>query len=112
IVWAVLNSVAPNSATSQTDGVGFGNYAALLDYGAGLWAYLGNPVVVTAVAVGTALVVATTGGYGFARFAFPGKNLLFTLVLSVLMVPYAALLVPLAVWLNEIGLQNSLVAVG
>src|SRR5690625_180900 len=112
IIWAVLNSVAPNSATSQTDGFGFGNFAALVDYGAGLWTYLGNSVVVTVVAVATALLVATTGGYGFARFTFPGKNVLFTLVLSVLMVPYAALLVPLAVWLNQIGLQNSLVAVG
>lgn len=112
IVWAVVNSVAPNSATSQRDGYGLGNFEALIGYGAGLWTYLGNSVVVTAVAVSTALVVATTGGYGFARFHFPGKNVLFTLVLSVLMVPYAALLVPLAVWLNEIGMQNSLVAVG
>lgn len=112
IAWAVFNSIAPNSATSQKNGYGLGNFEALIHYGEGLWAYLGNSVVVTGVAVGAALLVSTTGGYGFARFSFPGKNLLFTLVLSVLMVPYAALLVPLAVWLNQIGLQNSLVAVG
>lgn len=112
ILWVVVTSVAPNAATSQTDGYGWGNYGALVSYGEGLGSYLQNSVVVSAVAVATALVAGTMGGYGFARYAFRGKNAVFMLVLAIIMVPYAALLIPLAVWLNEIGLQNSLVGVG
>ena len=55
------------------------------------------------------LIVSLLGGYAFARFRFPGKNLLFLATLAILMVPYATLLIPLYVLLNGIGLQNSLV---
>jgi multiple sugar transport system permease protein len=57
------------------------------------------------------LVVSTLSGYAFARFTFPGKNILFMGTLAILMVPYATLLIPLYVLLNRIGLQNSLVGV-
>jgi multiple sugar transport system permease protein len=36
-VWTTISSVAPRAGTSQTDGWGFGNYAALADYQAGVW---------------------------------------------------------------------------
>ncbi len=112
IFWVLYSSVAPNSATSQADGFGLGNYEALMGYGEGLGTYLWNSVVVSFVAVGTALAAGALGGYGFARFNFRGKNTVFLLVLAILMVPYAALLIPLAVWMNKIGLQDSLVGVG
>src|SRR5699024_1784844 len=83
-----------------------------MGYGEGLGTYLWNSVVVSFVAVGTALAAGALGGYGFARFNFRGKNTVFLLVLAILMVPYAALLIPLAVWMNKIGLQDSLVGVG
>src|SRR5690625_7181040 len=112
IFWVLYSSVAPNSATSQADGFGLGNYEALMGYGEGLGTYLWNSVVVSFVAVGTALAAGALGGYGFARFNFRGKNTVFLLVLAILMVPYAALLIPLAVWMDKIGLQDSLVGVG
>ena len=57
------------------------------------------------------LVVSLLGGYAFARFRFPGKDLLFLSTLAILMVPYATLLIPLYVMLNAVGLSNSLVGV-
>jgi multiple sugar transport system permease protein len=41
-------------------------------------------------------------------FRFPGRNALFLLTLAILMVPYATLLIPLYVLLNDLGLQNTL----
>ena len=41
------------------------------------------------------------GGYAFARFTFPGKNVLFLVTLAILMVPYATLLIPLYVLLEH-----------
>ncbi|WP_183295096.1 carbohydrate ABC transporter permease [Cellulomonas cellasea] len=112
LLWTVVSSVSPQAGSAQVDGYGFGNYATLATYQAGVGHYLANSLVITAVAVVTTLVAATFGGYAFARFQFPGKDALFMLVLSILMVPYATLLVPLVIWLKNLGLNNSLVGVG
>ncbi|QYN40532.1 carbohydrate ABC transporter permease [Pseudonocardia sp. DSM 110487] len=109
IVWTAVASVSPHAGTSQVEGWGFGNYRALGEYQAGIWQYLANSAFVSLLTVALTLVVSTLGGYAFARFSFPGKNLLFLVTLAILMVPYATLLIPLYVLLTRVGLQNSLV---
>ncbi|ODT38569.1 MAG: ABC transporter permease [Microbacterium sp. 71-36] len=111
LVWTGVASVSPQAGTSQNDGWGFGNYATLANFQSGIWVYLGNSLFVSLLTVALTLLVSFFGGYAFARFSFPGKNLLFLLVLAILMVPYATLLIPLYVILNAVGLQNSLVGV-
>lgn len=112
LIWTTVSSVSPQPGSAQVDGFGLGNYATLASYQAGVATYLGNSLGITATAVIVTLVVATLGGYAFARFRFPGKDALFLLVLSILMVPYATLLIPLVIWLKDIGLSNTLVGVG
>jgi multiple sugar transport system permease protein len=109
LVWAAVASVAPQPGTAQVDGWGLDNYARLAGYQAGLTQYLINSVLISGMTVIFTLVVSLLGGYAFALFNFPGKNLLFLATLAILMVPYATLLIPLYVLLNSIGLQNSLV---
>jgi ABC-type sugar transport system, permease component len=86
-----------------------GNYIEIARYGEGLDTYVTNSALVSAMTVVGTLVVSALGGYAFARFDFPGKNLLFLATLAILMVPYATILIPLYVLLGYIGLQNSLV---
>lgn len=112
LVWAVIASISPAPGTSQTHGFGLGNYEALFRYGSGLPSYLLNSLIISGVAIVVTVVCSATGGYAFARFRFRGRNLLFILVLSVMMVPVAALLIPLVVWMQRIGMQNSLPGVG
>lgn len=109
LVWAAVASVSPQAGTNQVHGWGFGNYVTLAGYQAGLGQYLLNSVIVSGVTVVLTLVISLLGGYAFARFSFPGKNVLFMLTLAILMVPYATLLIPLYVLLNAIGLQGSLI---
>jgi multiple sugar transport system permease protein len=109
LVWNAWASVSGQPGTAQESGHGLGNYRTLLDYDAGLWRYLLNSTVVSALTVALTLGVSLLGGYAFARFDFPGKNLLFLLTLAILMVPYATLLIPLYVLLGRLHLQNSLV---
>lgn len=111
LVWTGVASVSPQAGTSQSDGWGFANYVTLANFQSGIWVYLGNSLFVSLLTVALTLIVSFFGGYAFARFQFPGKNLLFLLVLAILMVPYATLLIPLYVILNAVGLQNSLVGV-
>ncbi|WDZ82745.1 carbohydrate ABC transporter permease [Micromonospora cathayae] len=111
LVWTAVASVSPQPGTNQVDGWGFGNYQTLATYQAGIWRYLGNSVFVSLLTVALTLLTSLLGGYAFARFRFPGRNILFLLTLAILMVPYATLLIPLYVLLNQVGLQNSLVGV-
>jgi multiple sugar transport system permease protein len=92
LAWTAVASVSPRAGTSQTDGVGLGNYASL----------------VSLLTVAMTLTISLLGGYAFARFDFRGKNILFLSTLAILMVPYATLLIPLYVLLNTVHLQNSL----
>ncbi|MDX3642245.1 carbohydrate ABC transporter permease [Streptomyces sp. MB09-02B] len=109
LLWNTWASVSPQPGTAQESGHGLGNYRTLLEYDAGLWQYLLNSTVVSALTVALTLGVSLLGGYAFARFDFPGKNLLFLLTLAILMVPYATLLIPLYVLLGRLHLQNSLI---
>lgn len=109
LVWAAVASVSPQPGSNQVDGWGFGNYETLANYQAGIGQYLLNSIFVSVLTVLLTLTCSFFGGYAFARFSFPGKNLLFLLVLAILMVPYATLLIPLYVILNAIGLNDSLV---
>jgi multiple sugar transport system permease protein len=108
-VWAGVASVSPQGGTNQVDGWGLGNYTTLADYQDGVWQYLLNSVLVSGMTVVFTLAISMLGGYAFARFRFPGRDLLFLATLGILMVPYATLLIPLYVLLNEIGLDNSLI---
>ncbi|MDR0283592.1 MAG: carbohydrate ABC transporter permease [Propionibacteriaceae bacterium] len=111
LIWTGVASVSPRSGTAQATGYGFANYVTLAHYQDGIWRYLGNSAYVSLLAVALTLVISTLGGYAFARFAFPGKNILFMTTLAILMVPYTTLLIPLYVILNAVHLQNSLTGV-
>jgi multiple sugar transport system permease protein len=97
---------------SVRTGTGFGleNYGRLFTSDNGIRpVHVFNSVVVSALTVGGTLLVATLGGYAFGRFRFPGRDALFLLTLSILMVPYATILIALYVLLGAIGLEDSLI---
>jgi len=61
-------------------------------------------------AVGAALLAAAAG-YGFAKFEFRGKNLLFWFVLGSVMVPTTALAIPTYLMFSELGFTNNPLAI-
>lgn len=111
LVWATIASVSPQAATGQVNGYGFGNYSTLWVFGAGLPRIFLNSFYMSVMTVLVTLVLSSLGGYAFARFRFWGRDALFLLTLSILMVPFATLIIPLYVLLNKVGLTNSLIGV-
>jgi multiple sugar transport system permease protein len=111
IAWAAWASLRGRSGSGQASGFGFGNYTKFADFGEGLSTFAYNSAAITVMSVGFTLLVSTLGGYAFGRFDFPGKNALFLATLAILMVPVAAILVPLFEFLSWIGLSNSLLGV-
>ncbi len=61
-------------------------------------------------AVGGSLI-ATLAGYTFAKFRFPGRQVVFWIILGSMMVPGTCLAVPLYLLLTQVGLINTPLAV-
>lgn len=111
LIWVTVSSFSPQPGSAQKNGWGIANYLTLWHYQDGLPTYLWNSIIVSVLTVLFSVIVCTMAGYSFSRFRYAGRNLGFMLTLSVLMVPYASLLIPLMVWFRDIGLNNSLLGV-
>ena len=66
-----------------------------------------NSIVQTAGFALTALFLCTTGGYALAKFRFPGRNLLFMLILVAQMIPFHLLIVSLFLMIIQMGLVEN-----
>jgi multiple sugar transport system permease protein len=73
--------------------------------------YLFNSFLVTVGRTLGQLVMCTLAAYGYARFKFPGRNVLFLLCLGLLMVPYQAILIPQYLVVQQFGLLNTLAGI-
>ena len=69
--------------------------------------YIFNSIFTTIAAVLLAVILCTTAGYGFAKYKFPGNSFFFFFVLSTIMIPFQAIVVPLFILMKDLGLQNS-----
>jgi multiple sugar transport system permease protein len=69
--------------------------------------YFGNSILVTVTATAGELVFCSMAGYSFARFNYPGKNVLFAFVLATLMIPFYVVVVPLYVVVHRLGMLDT-----
>jgi raffinose/stachyose/melibiose transport system permease protein len=82
------------------------NYTEILG-GRLFWNSLFNSVLIALITVLIVVGVSALAAYVFARFAFPGRELLFTLFALGLLFPAAAAILPLYVLLRSVGLLNN-----
>ncbi|MBR4421901.1 MAG: carbohydrate ABC transporter permease [Erysipelotrichaceae bacterium] len=54
--------------------------------------YFGNSVFVTVVCVALTMFVTILAAYGFSKLRFPGRDLIFTILVSMMMIPYEMLM--------------------
>ncbi|MDR5700473.1 carbohydrate ABC transporter permease [Agromyces aerolatus] len=111
-VWQILMSLSTNAQVMSVPPsiwpgeLQFENYAEVfrkipfLDQ-------LTMSVVITVLRTVGQLVLCTLAGYAFARMAFRGKNLIFAVILSLLMVPPQIYLIPQYLIVQGAGLLNT-----
>ncbi|NAZ81621.1 ABC transporter permease subunit [Kineococcus sp. R8] len=114
LLWSVLRSFQTNDAIVATTPTLAAlrqftteNFSALFTGDADIVRAVGNSLVVS---VGTAVltaVLATLAGYGFGRFSFRGGTVLFGLIVVTMMVPFQAIITPLYLQMNAMGLTDS-----
>ncbi len=71
----------------------------------GRWTF--NSLLMALSVTAFQLLFATMAGYGFAKKHFPGKELLFWIYVSSMMIPGFALIIPLFTLMTRFGLVNS-----
>jgi multiple sugar transport system permease protein len=70
--------------------------------------YFANTLVVTVGAMAGTLVTGSMAAFAFARLRFPGRALMFTLLLSTLMLPEAVTLIPKFIIFRNLNMINTL----
>jgi multiple sugar transport system permease protein len=89
-----------------------GNLQDLFTYNNGEYLrWLGNSVFYALTGGIGATVISVLAGYGFAKFSFRGRNLIFAMVLGSVMVPLTALVIPTFVLMSNAGLTDTVWAV-
>jgi len=70
-----------------------------------------NTILTSVIIVAGQLLLCSVAGYAFARIRFPGRNFLFILCLSVLMIPSSFLILPQYLIIQKMKLLNTLHAI-
>src|SRR5665811_775880 len=70
--------------------------------------WFANSVLVSVSVTVLVLFTCSLAGYIFAKFEFPGRDTIFVVLLTTMMVPFPVLLIPSYLVVNELGLINSL----
>ncbi|MCS3844114.1 carbohydrate ABC transporter permease [Microbacterium sp. AK031] len=119
LAWLLISSTKTQTELITSFGLWFSgpfaffdNIAATLVYDDGIFLrWFGNTVLYVVLGAGGATILATLGGYGLAKFRFPGKKLVFAVILGAIAVPGTALAVPTFLMFSAVGLTNTIWAV-
>jgi len=73
--------------------------------------WFGNSLIVSTIGTVIIVFLSTLSGYAFARLEFPGKRILFSLLIFSLMIPAAITLIPIFLLLRDFKLLNTYQAI-
>jgi multiple sugar transport system permease protein len=72
------------------------------------WPALANTVVITTLCVFGQVISCSLVGFGFARFKFRGRSILFMVMLSTMMLPAQVTMIPVFVLFKHLGMIDSI----
>lgn len=115
LFWLFVNASKTQANLFDSFGLWFGDDFALftniretLTYQDGIYLrWLGNTLLYVVIGAGGATLLATMAGYGLAKYRFPGRRGVFSLVLGAVAVPGTALAVPTFLMFSRLGLTDT-----
>lgn len=113
-VWMVLTAVKTNQEAISVDpfyifphnGWHWENFTKVWENYNFLRLY-GNTLLMILLRIICAVLTATMAGYAFGRLEFPGKKILFALVLIQMMIPAQIFIIPQYIMVSKLGWMNS-----
>jgi multiple sugar transport system permease protein len=118
-MWIIAAMTKDNGQIFSTFGLWFSypfhfleNLADLVTYQDGIFVrWFGNSLIYAgSISFGSTMICAL-GGYAFSKYDFPAKQFIFNFILGTIMVPSTALVLPLFLMLNKMGLVNNMLGV-
>ena len=112
LVWMVSASLMPSGQASRFPPPFFSDRITLEHY-SGLFTrlnlsrYVINSAFLSVAVTAISLIINSMAGYAFAKFRFHGRDPLFKLLLSSLVIPAQVTMLPLFLMLNKMGLINT-----
>jgi len=112
LLWMVTTSLKEQGQVFQIppqwipDPVRWDNYPEAT-HRAPLWIWLNNTAIITVLATAGSVLSASMVGFGFARLRFPGRGILFILLLSTMMLPPIVTLVPKFIMFRSFGWNDT-----
>jgi len=115
--WLFVTALTPTSIAIKTPPDILPFHASLLNFqrlfsqASDYWSWASNSLIVSLSITAFHIVFDTMAGYAFAKKRFPGRTILFWLIISTLMIPTYVTLVPMYIVTRNLHLLNTLWAV-
>jgi multiple sugar transport system permease protein len=115
VVWLLLAPTKTSTELRTAPPLSFGTLQNVVDawnhvvgYSGGIiYQWIGNSLFYTLTSVAVALLLAVPAGYALAKFDFIGRKTVLTLTLITMIVPQAALILPLYLEMSSVKLTNT-----
>jgi len=107
----ILQRILPDNWSNFTNFISIIDGTSPLLNGISFLVFIKNSLIITIVSLFPALFFAVTAGYGFAKFKFPFKNIMFFMVLGSLMVPMESIGIPFYSIVARAGLVDTYLGV-
>lgn len=114
-VWMLLTSLKPREEATQLPPTLLPHHWQFQNYrlawqAAPFGRYFFNTFLISICVVVGVLATSTLAAYAFARFQFVGRSVLFALLLSTLMIPFEATLIPNFILIRDLNWYNTYLA--
>lgn len=111
VIWLIYSSLKTQqefslSIISLPGHPNFDNYAAVIN-GGKIPRYFMNSIFISLIAVSLIVILAFVTGYFLSRYRFRGRNIIYIMFLSGMLIPVHSLLIPIFIEFRNIGLLNN-----
>ena len=103
----LFHRIFPDSFLNFKNIVDVFNGSATQLNGVPFYIFVINSFIVTFFSLFPALILSLTSGYGFAKYDFPGKSIIFYLFLGLIMIPMEMISIPLFMIVSKLHLVNT-----
>ncbi len=113
LVWMLSASLMPLSEVIKVPPIWFAPAKYSLNNYLEVWGRVGfsrffmNSVFVAFTITFAQLLTSSMAGFAFARYRFPGRTVIFILILSTLMIPFQVIMIPLFIMMARLHFVNT-----
>ncbi len=111
-IWMILSSIKNNAEIFRYPPTFFPETLILDNFSKlfAMWPFATwyiNSILVASIGTISVLFFSSLAGFGFAKYEFKGRNLMFGILIGSTMIPFQLILIPLFVQVSRLGMINS-----